>query len=483
MVLIIFFTILLSIIIIHYVYNFNKIPKESGGIPYVSGLPLMWALIRQKPHDEVEEIMSKTSGDHEIYLTRFGPFKQINFVSPECVKDLLMASGNVKEFKDLHKGLAFSNGDLWKTYRKLATPAFNSALRTDMIGETTMELFTFMEKNLSEPIDVFILFQRITIEILGKMAFGHQFNCLKSLEIPHMINVYKYIIAFVESPLRIIFPFINKLPLESNKKFLASIKEFDNFIYEIIEKKKDEINNNKINNKENSDDLLTKMLEYSKQVGINTDNKQLRDEIINNFVAGHDTTSVALAVSLYYLAKYPEMQERARSEVINILGDKLTIPTSEQLKKMNYINAIIKESLRIHPPTTVISLRKPSKPIKVGSYVVPKDFLCIANLWQIHHNPKYWENPNQYNPDRFLINEKSHPFSWIPFSAGHRNCIGQNFSLMEQRVILSMFLLKYEWTLPKDSINKEKLILESQFLLRPVNIELVFTEKEIVYRN
>ncbi|CAB4435706.1 unnamed protein product [Rhizophagus irregularis] len=230
------------------------------------------------------------------------------------------------------------------------------------------------------------------------------------------------------------------------------------------------MNNNKINNKENSSDLLTKMLEYSKQEGINTDNKQLRDEMVNNFVAGHDTTAVALTVSLYYLAKYPEIQERARSEVINILGDKLTIPTSEQLKG-------------IHPPTTLINLRKPSKPIKVGSYVVPKDNLCIANIWQIHHNPKYWENPNQYNPDRFLINEKSHPFSWIPFSAGHRNCIGQNFSLMEQRVILSMFLLKYEWTLPKDSINKEKLILESQFLLRPVNIELLFTEKEFVYQN
>lgn len=88
---------------------------------------------------------------------------------------------------------------------------------------------------------------------------------------------------------------------------------------------------------------------------------------------------------------------------------------------MNYINALIKESLRIHPPTTIINFRKPTEAIKVGSYVVPKDTLCMANIWQIHHNPKYWENPNQYNPDRFLMNEKRHPFSWIPFSAGHRS--------------------------------------------------------------
>lgn len=111
---------------------------------------------------------------------------------------------------------------------------------------------------------------------------------MKSLETPHIINVYKFIISIVESPLRIIFPFINKLPLESNKKFLVAIEEFDNFIFEIIEKRKVEIKNNKINNKENNIDLLSKMLELGEQEGIDTNNKQLRDEMVNNFVAGHD---------------------------------------------------------------------------------------------------------------------------------------------------------------------------------------------------
>jgi len=88
---------------------------------------------------------------------------------------------------------------------------------------------------------------------------------------------------------------------------------------------------------------------------------------------------------------------------------------------MKYINAIIKESLRIFPPTAVMNLRKLSKPIKIGSFIVPKDTLCIVNIWQIHHNPKYWKNPSKYDPDRFLNGEKRHPFSWIPFSAGNRN--------------------------------------------------------------
>jgi cytochrome P450 len=88
---------------------------------------------------------------------------------------------------------------------------------------------------------------------------------------------------------------------------------------------------------------------------------------------------------------------------------------------LKYINAIIKESLRIHPPVPVITFRKIKKPVEIGPYVLPINTTFLVNAWQIHHNPKYWENPKQYNPERFLNNEKRHPFAWVPFSAGPRN--------------------------------------------------------------
>ena len=88
---------------------------------------------------------------------------------------------------------------------------------------------------------------------------------------------------------------------------------------------------------------------------------------------------------------------------------------------MKYINAIIKESLRIFPPISAMTIRKLSKPIRIGPYIAPKDALCSVNPWLVHRHPKYWENPEQYDPERFLNNKKRHPFAWIPFSAGPRN--------------------------------------------------------------
>ncbi|CAB4403344.1 unnamed protein product [Rhizophagus irregularis] len=440
----IFFAIIL-VFIYKYAFKKNKKPEGFEDVPFISGLPVAWAYLRQRNYDEIGDLIRNLSGGHGFYLSRFGSFIQLNIASPDYAKILLTQSEDAAPkseqnptsilYKFFGNGLPFSNGDKWRAHRKLATPAFNNALSPEMVGETTLDLISFIQQNLNRPIDVFEIMQRTTIEVLGKLAFGYKFGCLESEETPHIIKVYKYVISTIVSPYRRVFRWIRH-------------------------------------------DLLTSMLELGEQEGINTDVKQLRDEMVNFFVAGHDTTSMSLSVSLYYLAKYPEMQEKARAEVINILGNfPNTLPNSDQLKELKYVSAIIKESLRIHPPVPVITFRKLKKPVKIDKYTLPINTTLLVNAWQIHHDPKYWENPKQYNPERFLNNEKRHPFAWIPFSAGPRNCIGQNFSLMEQKVIISMLLLKYNWTLPKNSINKDKLLLAPQFLLRPVDLKLIFTER------
>ncbi|EXX68026.1 Dit2p [Rhizophagus irregularis DAOM 197198w] len=424
----IFFAIIL-VIIYKYAFKKNKKPEGFEDVPFISGLPVAWAYLRQRNYDEIGDLIRNLSGGHGFYFSRFGSFIQLNIASPDYAKILLTQSEDAAPkseqnptsilYKFFGNGLPFSNGDKWRAHRKLATPAFNNALSPEMVGETTLDLISFIQQNLNRPIDVFEIMQRTTIEVLGKLAFGYKFGCLESEETPHIIKVYKYVISTIVSPYRRVFRWISKLPIESNKKFMNAIEEFDGFIFDIIETKRNEIKKNPYNK---GHDLLTSMLELGEQEGINTDVKQLRDEMVNFFVAGHDTTSMSLSVSLYYLAKYPEMQEKARAEVISILGNfPNTLPNSDQLKELKYVSAIIKESLRIHPPVPVITFRKLKKPVKIDKYTLPINTTLLVNAWQIHHDPKYWENPKQYNPERFLNNEKRHPFAWIPFSAGPRN--------------------------------------------------------------
>ncbi|CAB4411849.1 unnamed protein product [Rhizophagus irregularis] len=449
-------------------------------IPNVSTLEILWANLQQKNYDEIEDLIQRRSGDHGIYFSYFG---SVSVASPEYAKILLTESeDDATKFepdpgsfldKFFGSGLPFANGDKWRTHRNLANFAFNIALSPEIVGETTMDLFAFMKPKLNRPIDVYETMQRVTIEALGKLGFGHKFGCLESEGVSHLISSYKYVVSIVGSPLYRMVPWVDKLPLKSNKKYLDALKEFDGFIYDVIEARRNEIKKNSYNGR----DLLTSMLKLTEQEEINTDIKQLRDELVSIFAAGHDSTSIALSVSLYFLAKYPEMQEKARAEVINILGNEPIIPNSDQLKELKYVNAIIKESLRAYPPAPIITARRLNKPVKLGPYTLPTNTICMVNAWQIHHNPKYWKNPNQYDPERFLSSEKRHAYSWVTFSSGPRNCVGQNLSLMEQRIILSMILLKYKWTLPENSINKDKLLLNAQFLLTPRDLKLVFTER------
>ncbi|RIA81866.1 cytochrome P450, partial [Glomus cerebriforme] len=139
-----------------------------------------------------------------------------------------------------------------------------------------------------------------------------------------------------ENQLHILFPILDKLPLKSNRLYREKMNEFDNFILNVIEQRKKDLfklnYQSKEKNENENKDLLMSMLEMSEKEGIKIDSHELRDNLVNFFIAGHDTTSLNISVSIFHLAKYPEMQKKAREEVIRVLGDGLKIPTSEQIK-------------------------------------------------------------------------------------------------------------------------------------------------------
>jgi len=249
----------------------------------------------------------------------------------------------------------------------------------------------------------------------------------------------------------------------------------------LFKTKKNEIQKSKLSNGKltSKNDLLYEMIDAAEREGYDMSSNHLRDEMVAFFLAGHDTTSHALSVAFYYLAKYPEVQKKAREEAINVLGTKGKIPTSEDLKNLKYINAIIKESLRLYPSLIITIPRITKKEFNYGPITIPKDTRTSVNIWAIHHDPKNWPEPEKFMPERFLSNKGDNNLhAWMPFASGPRNCIGQNFTLMEQRVIISMLLLNYDISLPLKSPHKDKIILSVGSMLIPQNLELTFSKRK-----
>jgi len=179
---------------------------------------------------------------------------------------------------------------------------------------------------------------------------------------------------------------------------------------------------------------------------------------------GHDTTAAALTWIIYNLAIHPEIQERTRKELFDVIGDK-ECPSYEDLERLQYTSMVIRESLRLYPSVPLLT-RRNSKEIVISGYRIPAQTEIFLVPFAVHRNIDDWgENAHVFNPENFSAENvaKRDPFAYIPFSAGNRNCIGQNFAMLEEKVILSMLLRKFNIEI----VPEHPVILEPNLILRP----------------
>ncbi|KAM3581362.1 hypothetical protein VKS41_006188 [Umbelopsis sp. WA50703] len=254
----------------------------------------------------------------------------------------------------------------------------------------------------------------------------------------------------------------------------------------VIDNKRKVISGQKERQENPEKDLLTLMLEAGEEDPSQAlSNDELRENLNIFFIAGHDTTSNALSFALYLLAKNPDVQEKARKEVIEVLGDGADIvyPTETQLSQLKYIYMVMKETLRLCPPVQSGQFRRTEEETVLDGTVIPKDVHVQAEIFIAHHNPAVWKDAEQFRPERFAPggeNEENakNGLAWAPFGNGARQCIGMNFSLAEQRVVLSMLLRKFTWSLPKDSIHKDHIIFTGGLgLLSAKDLYLTFQNR------
>ncbi|XP_070104331.1 cytochrome P450 4B1 isoform X2 [Equus caballus] len=195
-------------------------------------------------------------------------------------------------------------------------------------------------------------------------------------------------------------------------------------------------------------DFLDILLGARDEDGIKLSDAELRAEVDTFMFEGHDTTTSGISWFLYCMALYPEHQQRCREEVREVLGDRDSFQWDD-LGKMTYLTMCIKESFRLYPPVPQV-FRQLSKPVSfVDGRSLPAGSLVSLHIFALHRNSAVWPDPEVFDPLRFSSENvaRRHPFAFIPFSAGPRNCIGQQFAMNEMKVVTALCLLRFEFAL------------------------------------
>jgi len=226
------------------------------------------------------------------------------------------------------------------------------------------------------------------------------------------------------------------------KDHYQSLEILKEFFLEMIKEQKE---------KGANDSVLSKLLQAS-----GTNQEFLTEqEILSNiwlfFLAGHETTARALVSELQYLRLYPDIQEKVYEEIHRVIGADRE-PKESDLEKLVYLDTFINEVLRIRSPATIIRGRMATKDVVYKNMIIPKGSIVSLYFHINHTNPDIWEDPLKFDPERFNAENKKgrHHFMYVPFGAGLRQCIGNNFSLIEQRIFLIRLLQKYRVVNPKE---------------------------------
>lgn len=406
----------------------------------------MLILRRRHPIKLYENIFRKYG---DVVYFKLGAYQFVMLNDADCCEEILLSdsknytkSTGYERFKLIvGNGLLASEGDLWKRQRRLLAGVFSSKNIEKFFPIMAQETLTMVKRwkvnqefDLAEEMNLVTL-QIISISLFGKDQFSNSKIVRSSLqEILSYLQTTRHLwIQLLLTP----FPFRNKrgkaleiersIPFKSTNKFFGAIKKIDELVNGMIEER---IHQNK---KENLLDNLISATDSEDQSQMNK--KQLRDEVVNLLIAGHETTANALTWTWIQILKNPEVLKKVREEVQSVVTGEA--PNYEDLAKLVYLKAVFEESMRLFPPFWRIS-RKNKIATKIKNYDIPKGTNVIASIYTLHRNPEYWEDPLSFKPERFIKQDQSKQNAYIPFGAGPRACIGAQFATLEALTILAI---------------------------------------------
>lgn len=412
-----------------------------GPRPFFSLPPLL--AMRRNPLLYMEQL-HREYGDLVSYRP---PGRQVFMLfHPDMTQDMLVTharnhhQGRVMQRSRsvLGNGLLTSEDRFHLRQRRLIHPAFHRQ-RVFGYGRAMVDYAERHQKRWGdgETLDVHQEMMRLTLAIVGKTLFDSDVEG-DAQEIGRALNTFMHLFKFAVLPLS---EYLEKLPIPPVLRMRKARERLDRIIYRYIEERR--------KSGEDRGDLLSMLLAAEDtetgNAGERMDNDQIRDECVTLMLAGHETTANALTWTLYLLAQHPEIADRLKIELDQVLTGRS--PAPEDYPNLKYAEMVLSESMRLYPPAWGVA-RTVTEPYEAFGVLFPKNALLLTSQWIAHRDPRWHPDPLHFNPERWRPEVRvSRPkFSYFPFGAGPRQCIGESFAWMEGVLLLASIARNWKFS-------------------------------------
>ncbi|XP_021283103.1 protein LUTEIN DEFICIENT 5, chloroplastic [Herrania umbratica] len=407
---------------------------------------------------------------YELYLTYGGIFrltigpKSFLIVSdPSIAKHILRdnsksySKGVLAEILEfvMGKGLIPADGEIWRVRRRAIVPALHQkyvAAMISLFGQATERLCEKLDDAATDGEDVEMesLFSHLTLDIIGKAVFNYDFDSLTN-DTGIVEAVYT---VLREAEDRSVSPIPTwEIPIWKDisprqRKVAEALKLINDVLDDLIATCKRMVEEEELQfHEEYMNEQDPSILHFLLASGDDVSSKQLRDDLMTLLIAGHETSAAVLTWTFYLLSKEPSVVSKLQDEVDSVLGDRF--PTIGDMKKLKYTTRVINESLRLFPQPPVL-IRRSLEDDVLGKYPIKRGEDIFISVWNLHHSPSLWEDPEKFNPERWPLdgsnpNETNQNFCYLPFGGGPRKCVGDMFASFENVVAVAMLVRRFNF--------------------------------------
>ncbi len=429
-----------------------RFPPGPRGYPGVGSLPAYRA-------DPLAFLRNNTRyGDVVCFWV--GGERVVQVTHPELIGQVLLGHHRVMHKDALYRrlknilgnGLITSEGELWKRQRRLASKPFGKK-QVDKYAKDMVRLTREWSESCEadEVREINSEMMGITQKIVLRCLFGtdHETDAKRAGECLHL---------YLDDYMSEIFGVRRLIPrwitTPGRRRANAYAREIDNIVYAMVAAKRA--------SEERGDDVLSRLINAAEDDGVEMSDRQLRDEAVTFFAAGHETTALTLTYAYHLLSQNPEVQDRLIAEVSEVLGGKPA--TAASSRKLPYTKAVVQEAMRCYPPVWAIG-REPIEDVEVGDYTLPAGTQILISQWVVHHDPRWFPDPFTFDPQRWIdgLEDRLPRFAYFPFGGGPRVCIGNHFGMLEAILMLATVAQKWRF----EAVSDAPLPLNPSVSLRP----------------